>query len=86
MEASACGTPVIGGLSGGTDESIVDGETGYRVDQNDPAAIADAAIRLIKDRELAGRLGNSGRQRAVQDFDWEIQAKHLRVFLEDVTR
>jgi phosphatidylinositol alpha-1,6-mannosyltransferase len=85
MEASACGTPVIGGRGGGTDESILDGETGYQVDQNDPEAVADAAIRLLEDRDLAERMGRNGHQRAVRGFDWKIQADKLRRFLEDVT-
>jgi phosphatidylinositol alpha-1,6-mannosyltransferase len=84
MEASACGKPVIGGLGGGTDESILDGETGLRVDQNDPEAVAEAAIRLLEDRELAEGMGRNGRQRAVGGFDWKIQAEHLRRFLNEV--
>ncbi len=84
VEAGACGTPTIGGLGGGTDESIEDGVTGFRVDPNDPEAIAEAALRLLEDRELAGRLGRAGRERAVKQFDWPIQASRIRAFVERI--
>jgi phosphatidylinositol alpha-1,6-mannosyltransferase len=84
VEAGACGTPTIGGLAGGTEESIEDAVTGFRVDPNDPGAIADAALRLLADRELARRFGRAGRERAVRQFDWSIQAGRIRALLESV--
>ncbi|UCC72981.1 MAG: glycosyltransferase family 4 protein [Gemmatimonadota bacterium] len=84
VEAAACGTPTIGGLGGGTEESIDDGVTGFRVDPSDAQAIADAALRLLEDRELARRFGRAGSERAVRQFDWSIQAGRLRAFLEKV--
>ena len=84
VEASACGTPVIGGRGGGTEESIADGVTGFRVEQSDPQAIADAAIKLMDDRQLAETMGQNGRQRAVESFNWTAQAERLRAFLDDL--
>ncbi len=84
MEASACGTPVIGGLGGGTDESIADGVTGFRVEQSEPQSIAEAAVKLMDDRQLAETMGQNGRQRAVESFNWTIQAERLRAFLDDI--
>jgi phosphatidylinositol alpha-1,6-mannosyltransferase len=85
VEAAACGTPAIGGTGGGTEESIADGVTGFRVDPHDPEAIADAVMRVLEDRELAERLGRAGRERAVREFDWSIQAERLRGLLEDMS-
>jgi phosphatidylinositol alpha-1,6-mannosyltransferase len=84
VEAGACGIPVVGGCGGGTDESIEDGVTGFRVDHNDPAAVASAVVRTLEDRDLAQRMGKAGRERAVRLYDWKIQAEGLRRFLEDV--
>ncbi len=85
VEAGACGVPVIGGEGGGTADSIVDGETGYRVDPNDPAAVSEAVIRLLVDPQLAERMGRAGRERAVERFDWAIQADRLSRLLDTVT-
>jgi phosphatidylinositol alpha-1,6-mannosyltransferase len=84
VEAGACGVPVVGGRDGGTDESIDDGVTGFRIDPRDETALADAVVRLLGDRDLARRFGRAGRDRAVQLFDWAIQAERLRAFLEEV--
>ncbi len=61
-EASAYGKPVIGGRSGGTADAILDTVTGFLVDGNDTDAIADAIIRVLKDRDLARSLGERGRE------------------------
>jgi phosphatidylinositol alpha-1,6-mannosyltransferase len=84
VEAGACGRPVIGGRGGGTDESIADGVTGFRVDEHDPVAVAEAAVRLLSHRDLAARMGAAGRERAVSEFDWALQAKRLAVFLDQL--
>ena len=81
VEAGACGTPVVGGRGGGTEESIADGVSGFRVDPYDPSAVAAAVLRILQDRELAERLGRAGRERAVELFDWSVQAERLRGFL-----
>jgi phosphatidylinositol alpha-1,6-mannosyltransferase len=70
LEANACGKPVIGGRSGGIPDAIVDGETGLLVNPHDLEDIASALIRLLSDHELADRLGEQGRLRVVNKFNW----------------
>ncbi len=52
MEATACGTPVITYKTGGSPESVVDGQTGFVVEQGDIKGIL-SALRKIEssDRE-----------------------------------
>lgn len=52
MEATACGTPVITYRTGGSPESVVDGQTGFVVEQGDIKGIL-SALRKIEssDRE-----------------------------------
>ena len=70
LEAGACGKPVVGGDSGGIRDAVVDGETGLLVDPEDPAEVGAAICRLLSDRELAARLGERGRQRVLERFDF----------------
>jgi phosphatidyl-myo-inositol dimannoside synthase len=64
LEAGASGKPVIGGRSGGISDAVVDGTTGVLVNPQDVEEVAEALIRLLRDREDAARMGEEGRQRA----------------------
>lgn len=70
LEAGACGTPSLGGNSGGVPDAVLDGETGFLVDPEDPRDIADNILRLMADRELLRRLGDRARSHA-EDSTWE---------------
>jgi glycosyltransferase involved in cell wall biosynthesis len=72
-EAMAGGKPVVGSLSGGIPEQIVDGETGYLVPLYSPEAIAEKLVALANDPDLRARMGHAARQRAESLFD----EKHL---------
>jgi phosphatidylinositol alpha-1,6-mannosyltransferase len=72
LEAGACGKPVIGGKGGGTSEAVEDGVTGLLVDPWDGNEIAEAIVRVLVDEELAGRLGEKGRRRAMRQPDWAL--------------
>jgi glycogen synthase len=71
VEAALAGLPVIASRIGGLTEIVVDGETGLLVPPGDPAELADAMARLIKDRALACRMGLAGRQRALANYTLE---------------
>jgi phosphatidylinositol alpha-1,6-mannosyltransferase len=78
-EASAAGKPVIGGKSGGTEDSIVDGVTGYRVNPHDVEEVARYIVKILKDAELRRTLGKNGREWVVKNFDWREKAKQLEL-------
>jgi colanic acid/amylovoran biosynthesis glycosyltransferase len=67
MEAMAYCIPVISTTTGGIPELLHDG-AGILVPPCDPAALADALERLIREPDLGRRLGELGRQRIEQDF------------------
>ncbi len=76
-EAMACGLPAICTRIGSTDEMIRDGVDGYLVDQKDVDAIANAARRLARDRDLRQRMGRAARERAVRVFDSRVVAARI---------
>src|SRR5579864_4833871 len=59
-EANAVGKPVIGGRSGGTEEAVADGKTGFLVDPNDAHALADRLLLLLKNDHLRHTMGGAG--------------------------
>ncbi|MDB5104242.1 MAG: glycosyl transferase group 1 [Fibrobacteres bacterium] len=64
LEAGACGTPSLGGNSGGVPDAVIDGKTGFLVDPEDPRAIADRILQLMDDRDLLRRLGEAAKAHA----------------------
>jgi rhamnosyl/mannosyltransferase len=73
----ACGCPVINTALPGSGVPWVsrDGETGLTVPVNDPAALAAAALRLVREPGLRARLAEASRARARREFDHRLMAE-----------
>jgi len=61
VEAAAWGKPIVATAVDGVPEILEDGKTGLLVPPGDPTALADAVIRLLRDKEEARRLGEMAR-------------------------
>jgi phosphatidylinositol alpha-1,6-mannosyltransferase len=68
LEASACGTAVVGGIAGGTGDAIEDGVTGLRVDSECTEKIASAIRLLLDEPRLRTKMGQRGRARVEAEF------------------
>jgi phosphatidylinositol alpha-1,6-mannosyltransferase len=75
LEANACRKPVIGGKAGGAREAIEHGRTGLLVDPEDHIEIKEAVIRLLHDGRMARLMGETGRERVMQKFQWSFIAE-----------
>jgi glycosyltransferase involved in cell wall biosynthesis len=71
IEASFFKLPVVATRKGGLPEIVVDGVTGYLVDVQSPAQLADRLGRLLGSSELRRRMGAAARERATQHFSRE---------------
>ncbi len=74
LEAGACGKPAIGGRSGGAEESIAEGVSGFLTDPDDAAELAQTLERMLQNAELRNKLGDQARRRACADFTWDSRA------------
>jgi glycosyltransferase involved in cell wall biosynthesis len=83
LEAAACATPVIAANSPGIRESVIDGETGFLVPQNDAQALAGAMRGLVESPSLVSSLGAAGR-RFAETFTWDRTANDTLAHLEEV--
>lgn len=68
IEAMATGLPVVSTAVGGVPEVVEDGVTGLLARPGDAEALTDAMARLARDPALRMRLGEAGRERAVEQF------------------
>jgi glycosyltransferase involved in cell wall biosynthesis len=87
LEAMAAGRPVVATAVGGTDEAVVDGETGLLVPPADAEAFAEGLGRLAEDAALRERLGRAGRERAERLYGWDaLTARMLSIYGEVLRR
>lgn len=86
LEAMAASRPVVASAVAGTSEAVIDGETGLLVPSNDPAALAAAIRRLLRDRGLAARLGAAGRARVEAEFSGAAMVRKVSHVYEELLR
>lgn len=77
VEAGACGKPVIGGRSGGTSQSILDGQTGMLCDPENVSQLCELLGVLLSKPEVRRRMGDAGLTRAQREFSWDSRAAQL---------
>jgi glycosyltransferase involved in cell wall biosynthesis len=83
LEAMACGVPVIGTMTGGIPEAVVDGETGFLVTPGDARALANAILALLHDPARQHAMKDKARQRAVSRFSWDKVVNDLNSLYEE---
>ena len=76
LEANACGKPVIGTLSCGAEEAIIDGYNGFLVPQRDPNATAEAVKRTLCDSSLAEKMKRNAKDHA-QRMSWDKTVEQI---------
>jgi glycosyltransferase involved in cell wall biosynthesis len=76
---------VLAGNVAGALDSVRDGETGLLVDPTDTDAVGAALARLLRDPQLAGRLGRAGALRA-ERLSWAQVAARLEAVLLSLIR
>ena len=81
MEYMASAKPVVASRGGGTQELVMDGETGFLVDQKRPDQIIEKMELLMHNPQLARAMGQNGLQRIKKHFDISrMTEKYLEVY------
>jgi glycosyltransferase involved in cell wall biosynthesis len=68
IEAGATGLPVVSTHHGGIPDVVIDGETGFVVEEWDTAAMARRMLELAESPDLAAEMGRRARARMLQHF------------------
>ncbi|QPK65693.1 TIGR03088 family PEP-CTERM/XrtA system glycosyltransferase [Methylomonas sp. LL1] len=68
LEAMATGLPIIATNVGGNPELVLEGQTGYLVEKENPIAMAAAMLEMIMDDERRKQFGAAAYQRARREF------------------
>ncbi|MEI2581620.1 glycosyltransferase family 4 protein [Scytonema sp. PRP1] len=87
LEAMAAGRPVLCLDLGGPAVQVTE-QTGFKVPAHTPEqAVRDLSkgmVSLAKDSDLRVRMGEAGRRRVSEMFDWEVKASHLAQLYEEI--
>ncbi|MDY7041986.1 MAG: glycosyltransferase family 4 protein, partial [Chloroflexota bacterium] len=68
-EAAAAGKPVVSTDVSGTQDTVIDGETGYIVPVGQPEGLAQGVIRLLDDPARAVEMGRRAREHVLALYD-----------------
>lgn len=81
LEASAAGVPVISTRHAGIPDVVIDGKTGFLVDEHDVMGMSKYMMDVLEDKDLARKIGASGRTFVMENFSREA---HLGVITQAI--
>ena len=83
LEAMACGTPVLATPVGAIPDVIIDGKTGFIMENNSPECIAENVIRALASQDLE-RIAENGRRFVEENFTFEKTVENWRRILQEI--
>jgi colanic acid/amylovoran biosynthesis glycosyltransferase len=82
IEAGASGLPVVATRHAGIPDVVIEGETGFLVDERDASGMARHLSQLLDDPALAGRMGRAAHQHVTSVLPIEKRLAHLWSIIE----
>jgi len=86
LEASAVGLPIVSTRHAGIKEAVIDGLTGFLVDEHDLNGMAEKMIEIATSRDLAKKMGTAARQHMLQHYNISQQIAKLDTILKEASK
>ena len=83
LEAMACGTPVLATPVGAIPDVIIDGKTGFIMENNSPECIAENVKRALDSPDLE-RIAENGRRFVEENFTFEKTVENWKEILQSI--
>lgn len=77
VEAMALGKPIVATKTGGVQETVFDGETGFVIEPGNTKELETALLKLIRNKELRQCLGMKGKEIALREYNIESHMRKL---------
>jgi glycosyltransferase involved in cell wall biosynthesis len=86
LEGLAAGLPVVTTNRGAIAETVIDGESGFVLDEPVPDDLAQRLLLLLRDDRARERMGEAARERYLTAFTQEVADRRLADWLVEVAR
>ena len=83
IESMSCGTPVISWKPGGPEETIIHGETGFLIPENNESVLIEKIEMFLDSPDLSNKMGKKSRERVEKYFDLAQHHSHMREHLQN---
>lgn len=84
VEAMACALPVLATRSGGPEDIVVEGQTGWLIPGDGPKYLMEGLNRVMKDRDKWEAFGKAGLERAQEAYNMSLMVKRHEAVYEMV--
>lgn len=86
LEANYYKIPVIGSISGGMVESIVNGKSGLLIQPNNLDDLTNKIIYFYNNKDVVKKMGEYGYKRVISEFNWDnIIDSYISLFKEVIS-
>ena len=82
LEAQVCGVPVVSTLHAGIKDVVIHGETGFLVEERDVNGMAKYMVEVLKDVDLAVKMGEKAYLHATKNFTLSDSIAKLKSILD----
>lgn len=84
LESMAARKPVVATRAGGTEEAVIHEKTGLLVPPRDSGTLAKSILKLLRDQELSKRMGECGRETALDKFEIKVMIRKIESIFEQL--
>jgi glycosyltransferase involved in cell wall biosynthesis len=84
IEGMALGKPIVASSVGGIIDLVKNGDNGILVPPRDPDGLSDAILRLIRNKNLAQRLGENGKAKVYPEYDTLVMIRQIEDLYESL--
>lgn len=83
LEAASAGLPIVSTRHAGIKEAVIEGKTGYLVDEYDTAGMTEKMIAILSSPEQAAEMGREGRRHIIENYTLSNRIARLNSILEE---
>ena len=84
LEVGACSKPIVAYDIPGINEVVLDGVTGYLVEEGDINRLTSVAIKLLRNKELAKQFGANARKMVEEKFSLSLYTNKIKMIYDEL--